>query len=111
MAAILTTRPSVRLRSPIPKMSEKRFQAKVKRLAELCGWLPYHTFDSRCSDPGFPDLVLVRRGRGIAAELKCDGEDPRPDQQRWLDEFAAIPGFLAVCWHPQDMDQIVQELV
>ncbi len=42
------------------KLYEKPFQAQVVELARLSGWLTYHTHDSRRSQSGFPDLVLVR---------------------------------------------------
>ena len=43
-------------------MTEKKFQAAVLQIANMYGWLAYHTHDSRRSAPGFPDLVLVRNG-------------------------------------------------
>ncbi len=39
--------------------AEGDFQAGVVRLAELRGWLVYHTHDSRRSQPEFPDLTLA----------------------------------------------------
>jgi hypothetical protein len=101
---------AVRLRAPIPPMTEKRFQAKVAQLARFCRWRVYHTFDSRRSEPGWPDLFLVRDGIAIAAELKLDDEEPRDDQRDWLTDLDAVPGIHAVCWHPRDMDVIVRAL-
>ena len=43
-------------------MTEKQFMAQVVELAKLKGWLVYHTYDSRRSEPGFPDLCMVRKG-------------------------------------------------
>ena len=47
-------------------------------LAEICGWRSYHVSNVKGrlrakSSIGFPDLVLTRAGRMIAAELKRDG--------------------------------------
>ena len=42
-------------------ISEKDFQQQVKDLARMLGWKTYHTYDSRRSDPDFPDLVMARR--------------------------------------------------
>ena len=50
-------------------MTEKAFQSDVMRVAKMLGWLCYHTFDSRRSASGFPDLVLVRE-RVLFRELK-----------------------------------------
>src|SRR5688572_19177552 len=41
--------------------TERAFQAQVVKYARLMGWTAYHTHDSRRSQAGFPDLVLVRR--------------------------------------------------
>ncbi|MEW6583441.1 MAG: VRR-NUC domain-containing protein, partial [Actinomycetota bacterium] len=51
-------------------LSEAAFQDQVVDLARLRGWLVYHTFDSRHSAAGFPDLILARGDRLVAAELK-----------------------------------------
>ena len=41
-------------------MSERDFQGQVISMAEALGWLVYHTYDSRHSKAGFPDLNMVR---------------------------------------------------
>jgi hypothetical protein len=69
--------------------SEAQFQAAVADLAERLGWLVYHTHDSRRSNPGFPDLVLVRRDRLIFAELKTEKGKVKPAQAQWLDALRA----------------------
>lgn len=53
-------------------MTERQFQPQVVQLARLCGWLIYHTFDSRRSAAGFPDLCMVRGDRCLFVELKSD---------------------------------------
>jgi len=70
-------------------MSEAELQAQVIELAATLGYLSYHTYDSRRSREGFPDLVLVHEESGAlaVAELKRDGEHPTPAQQRWLIAF------------------------
>lgn len=74
------------------------------------GWFAYHTFDSRRSSGGFPDLVLVRRGRLIFAELKRERENPRPDQQAWLDLLSGVPAVDVHVWRPSDCDLIIEVL-
>ena len=39
------------------------FQPDVIKLAKLCGFRrPYHVHDSRRSEAGFPDLILIKDG-------------------------------------------------
>lgn len=91
-------------------MTEAQFQAKVIAAARQQGWLVYHTYDSRKSEPGFPDLVMVRRPRMICAELKVKPNKPSPEQLAWLEELAACNGDNAFVWYPEDWDEIVVEL-
>jgi len=66
-------------------VSEKQFQSQVLQLAKLSGWLTYHTHDSRRSQAGFPDLVLVRPPAIVFAELKTEAGKLRPEQAAWLE--------------------------
>lgn len=81
-------------------MNERSLQAAVLELAGLLGWATYHTFDSRRSAPGFPDLVLVRPPRIVFAELKAGRGRLSLDQHRWLDLLAGCPGVEAYLWTP-----------
>ncbi len=87
-------------------ISEKQFQAQVIELAELTGWLVYHTYDSRRSQAGFPDLVMIRAPRIIFAELKSADGKIRLEQQMWLDELRKCAGVETYLWRPDDSDQI-----
>ena len=88
-----------------PKITEKEFMAQVIQLAKLCGWMVYHTHDSRHSCAGFPDLVLLRRGVLIVAELKIGDKQPTTLQQDWLREFARA-NVNSFCWRPDDWPTI-----
>jgi VRR-NUC domain len=90
--------------------SEASFQQQVYDAARALGWHAYHTWDSRHSAAGFPDLVLVRRPWLIVAELKRDGEHPSAAQQVWLDELAAC-GIETHVWHPADWPAIERRLL
>ena len=88
------------------RVLEKDLMAAVLSDARLLGWLAYHTHDSRRSEPGFPDAVLVRErvvwvefkvGRGVLsaaqerwqAALKAAGAEVyvlRPEQREWFRE-------------------------
>lgn len=70
----------------------------------------YHTFDSRRSAPGFPDLVLTRRPRVIFAELKRDDGRPTVHQEAWLDDLRAC-GQEVFLWKPSDWKSIEKELI
>ena len=78
-------------------------------MAELHGWLVYHTHDSRRSQPGFPDLTMVRHGRLIFAELKKDGAYPTPEQRRWLHELKRASQKVYL-WRPSDWREIEEVL-
>lgn len=88
-----------------PKLTEKQFQAQVVALAKLCGWKCYHTHNSRHSAPGFPDLVLARRGQIVMAELKVGKNKPSAAQRDWLAELALCP-VIARLWYPEDWKEI-----
>ncbi len=95
-------------------MTEAELDGHVKQLAALFGWLRYHTYRSKHSPAGFPDLVLVRPPRVIFAELKRDlgvkggaaGVGPTPDQERWLEALGRCPGVERYLWRPADIDTV-----
>lgn len=82
-------------------MSERELQASVIELAQLQGWLTYHTFDSRRSAPGFPDVVAVRGFRLLAIELKSHRGQVTHDQRRWLNALAGA-GTETYTWKPEE---------
>lgn len=92
-------------------ISEKQFQKQVLDLAGYTGWTAYHTYDSRRSEPGFPDLVLAnpKQKRVVYAELKAQRGRVSPDQRRWLDMLEACGAEVAL-WRPADMPVIEQVL-
>lgn len=86
-------------------ISEKAFQQTVMDLAHYEGWLVYHTHDSRRSAAGFPDLVLVRHGKVIYAELKTMRGKLSPAQAIWRDALQAGDNHWYL-WRPCDWGQI-----
>lgn len=103
-------KPTAPTQTPPPDpSSEKEFQADVIRFAKSEGWLCYHTRDSRRSESGFPDLVLIRDGL-IVAELKTADGRLTASQANWLDSFRAC-GIAAYLWRPADWPRIVEVLV
>lgn len=67
---------------------EKTFMAQLIQVARLHGWITYHTFDSRKSPEGFPDLTVARpepgRGDVYLWELKTARGKMTMAQQLWL---------------------------
>ncbi len=113
------------------QMSEAVFQAHVIQCAVENGFvlppidptskkitrrrrfpLVYHTYSSRRSVPGFPDLVMVHpeSGRTIFAELKKEGAYPSPEQRRWLDALKKNAGVEVYVWRPSDMESVREVL-
>ena len=89
-------------------MNEKEFMQQVTDAARKLGWKVYHTYDSRRSEPGFPDLVLVK-DRILFRELKRNGMMVTPAQSEWGFAIVMCGGDWRV-WTPEDWDEIVDEL-
>jgi hypothetical protein len=90
-------------------MTEAQLLGKIRYLARLYGWRRvYHTHDSRRSDPGFPDLVLVHPGqrRIVFAELKTATGRTTPVQDAWLADLAAA-GAEVHLWRPADLQRTI----
>lgn len=112
--------PSRQPKPRLPRQSEKAFMAAVIEMATLFGWRSWHdratNAPSQCwhcgrgsivprNDPGWPDLVLVRRPRILFVELKAEGEEPTAEQVVWLVELRAC-GQEAAIWRPSDWPTI-----
>jgi len=89
--------------------SEAAFLEQVRRVASDYGWLPYHTHNSKRSEPGFPDLVLVRADRLVFAELKRVKGRISPDQGKWIWALRRA-GREVYVWRPVDWDTIHEAL-
>ncbi len=93
------------MKASLLKTTEKQFQAQVVGLARLCGWRVYHTHDSRRSEPGFPDLVLLKGVRAVVAELKVGRNTTTAEQREWLAAWRAA-GVETYEWRPADWPAI-----
>jgi hypothetical protein len=89
-------------------MTEAQWQATVISLAHNLRWRIYHTFDSRRSNSGFPDLVLVR-DRIVFAELKSSRGRLTREQARWIAALG-VAGAEAYVWAPSDYPQVERTL-
>jgi hypothetical protein len=113
--------------------TEAQFTAAVREYAILCGWLFYHTHDSRRSDPGFPDCVFVKpdkrigiveqnfsgpnRPRLIFAELKAEKGRVQTEQRKWLNALEDVAyesverhNVEVYVWRPSDWPEIEKVL-
>lgn len=91
--------------TPLVNVLEKDWQRQVRELAQTLGWKrAYHTFDSRRSDTGFPDLVLVRE-RVVFLELKREQGKVSDAQAGWLTALseAGAEVYVARPRHLQDL--------
>ena len=93
-------------------MYEKEFQATVLEAAEANGWLCYHTHRSDRSQPGFPDLILVRGAVMIALELKSDLKSAKESdaQKEWIRALKGVKIVTADFAYPRHLDQILSKL-
>lgn len=92
-------------------MREEDFMAAIRRAARESQWLPYHTHRSEKSEPGFPDLVLVKPGHPlIMAELKGDRGKLTPAQLLWYNTLQQATGIASFIWRPKDLAAILDLL-
>ena len=117
------TRVQTQANAPL-RQSERDFMKAVIEMATLFGWRTWHDSATNAprqcwhcgrgtvlkrNDPGWPDLVLVRRPRILFVELKAEGETPTVEQWAWLGELDAC-GQEAHVWTPADWPAIERSL-
>jgi hypothetical protein len=103
-----------------PKLAERQFHAQV---VELATWLRWHCWHDRATnmpracrachapldfarnDPGWPDLILIRRPRVLFVELKSDRGRLTDAQAQMLAELRACKQEVYV-WRPRDWSKI-----
>ena len=103
--------------SSTPRETEAQLQERVVDLARACGWLVHHARPGRTAEgwrtpiqghAGFPDLVLVGRGRLLFIELKSERGKVRAEQTAWLNALS-VHAEVNV-WTPSMWPQIEQVL-
>lgn len=82
-------------------MTEAELLSTVRDACRWGGLLTFHAFDSRRSEPGFPDLVIVGSDGLLFRELKTDRGRLTRAQQTWLDTLYRT-GADATVWRPVD---------
>ncbi len=102
-------------------LTEADLQASIVSAARDFHWLCYHSHDSRRSEPGYPDLTLVRPPRVLFIECKTDtgrlrsghfGKKGRwmPGQTNWQSALLACPGVEYVLARPSNLDEVYATL-
>ena len=91
-------------------VTEKQLQGLVIEAALIAGWLAFHAYDSRRSQPGFPDLVLVRGSEALFVELKSAHGRLSVDQREWIEALAGVEHVEAMVVRPDGADDLVERL-
>ncbi len=82
----------------MPERSVKRdgvwvegLEAKVERELKAAGFhMVYHTYDSRRSTEGYPDIVALRGSRQVVIELKSQRGRFSVAQDMWLEAYRRV---------------------
>ena len=97
-------------RATMPPELEDDLQGRLVETGRLCGWLVYHTHNSKHSAAGFPDLVMVRDGKLLAIEVKrglfevasMARSDSGKAQLDWVVAMHQVPGCRAAVVSPEN---------
>ena len=87
-------------------ITEKAFQQDILDSARKLGWLCFHTFDSRRSEPGFPDIIAIRGATMLCLEVKDEDGEPSSAQEEWLARFQQVKYVEASLVRPEHRDQV-----
>ena len=100
--------------------TENDYMQTIIEAARAYKWLVYHSHSSLRSEPGFPDLVLVRPPRVLFIEVKTDHAKLRPGyqgktrwmpgQQEWLIALGACDKVRAMVARPSEWAEIEKAL-
>lgn len=98
------------------KPTEADFTTTVIQMAQALGWRVAHFRPARTQTgwrtavsgdgKGFPDLVMIRNGALIVAELKMPKGRLTPEQKDWLSAFEGIGCGRVKVWTPEDWPEI-----
>jgi hypothetical protein len=132
--AAITTGSGVAVPRPSDDVSEGAFQQMVIGFAQMHGWMVAHFRPVRvqradgtthwetpvaADGKGFPDLILVRNGCLIAAELKVGKNKLTAEQRRWMEQLdrcqftsggwdgkSPVRYTHSALWRPEDWERI-----
>jgi hypothetical protein len=98
-------------------VSESEWQQQVLKSAHQLGWQSMHIGRTGKHQAvgakgtlgiGWPDLVLVKGGRIIFAELKAEKQSMTQDQKNVLMILGSVGEVF--CWRPSDFGQVLDTL-
>lgn len=87
-------------------LTEKEWLQHVRDLAHSFGWKTYHTLRSKGSEPGFPDLVLVKASQLIFLELKSEEGRFTSTQAEWLYALGKVQHVHAEVVRPSQRERL-----
>ena len=103
----------------VDAISERDFQKQIEDALTLFSWRWVHFRTSighkgryqtaMRGNKGFPDIMAVRSETVIYAELKSEKGTLSDDQRAWADDLRDA-GETVYCWHPSDIDSIIEIL-
>jgi hypothetical protein len=95
-----------------PASTEAAFQARLQQFAKAAGYLYYHTYSAKKSDPGWVDTALVHpQGNTLfLMELKSRDGEVGPAQRRWLEALARVTRIDTGVYRPADWPRMVEKL-
>lgn len=82
-------------------MSEALLDQQIRTMAASLGLLRFHVYNSRHSEPGFPDLVIVGT-RVLWRELKTQRGKVSAAQRQWIRALTDA-GQDAAVWRPSQL--------
>ena len=91
-------------------MTERQLLDAVRAACRWAGLLTYHTYSSRRSEPGFPDLVAIRPPRVLFIELKVEKGRLSRAQEHWLKLLRLVPCVEVFVWRPSDWPAVREVL-
>ena len=104
---------------PLSPITETEFLNQILQLAKLHHWRAAHFRPAmtkhgwrtpvQADGKGFPDLVLLKATKLIAAEIKLEHGKLTDAQLQWLLDFAKA-GAATYCWRPSDWTEITKVL-
>ena len=91
-------------------MSEAEWQEQIVSYARMNDWLVHHNADSRRSDPGLPDLILVRGDTVMFLECKKMTGKMRQEQTLWMGRLKTATQVKSAVVRPSDWDTLEEQL-